>query len=52
MAPVTVEPVAELLGSTSMPNSPAGSHRLPSGLGIINVYGKRGLNDGADLNVK
>jgi hypothetical protein len=32
MAPVTAEPAAELPESTSMKNSPAGSHRLRSGV--------------------
>src|SRR5271156_2888317 len=45
MAPATAEPAAELLGSTSMKDSPV---RLPSdsdrALGRINDYGKRELN--------
>src|ERR1700728_97354 len=77
MAPVTVEPAAALLGSTNMPNSPAGSHRPPDlypreneakaghncrgfrlhrppgrALGMINYYGKRGLNGGHDMSVQ
>src|ERR1700722_3006571 len=44
MAPVTVEPTADVLGSTSIIQLPC---RLPpavSGLGMINDYGKRAIN--------
>src|SRR6202163_1967411 len=45
MAPVTTAPIADTLESTSMRCSPAGSHRRPSALGMINDCGKRRLND-------
>src|SRR6516162_2573644 len=36
----------------ALPNSLAGSHRLPQALGMINGYGKRGLNGSAVVEAK